>query len=222
VNPTPDLLATGNPLSAAAQLLRALVARYALVGSYRDTGVVLVHLPSDEVPFEVPFQTAYEAPGRYRFQFDFPHPHPTLRRVSTRYVVGSDGEQAYSHTHVPEHVPERRLLRTLSLALAGTTGLACGAAHTIAQLLLAGVRGTALTDLTDLRLDGHRLVDGVLCHRLLGTHPYAGPHELLIGRDDLLLRKLSKRSANMPIEEVRQAIALDVPGDPAHFRMPPA
>jgi hypothetical protein len=65
--------------------------------------------------------------------------------------------------------------------------------------------------LQDLAVNGDCLIDEVECVRVGGTHPYAGAEEFCIGRHDSLLRKLSKRSANLPVAEMRGAIALDQP-----------
>jgi hypothetical protein len=82
--------------------------------------------------------------------------------------------------------------------VAGVAGVSCGAAQTIARLLMPARFGADFGRLGDLAVLGEATVDGVECLRVAATHPYAGREELCIGRHDALLRKLGKRSRTCP------------------------
>ena len=200
-------------LAAPARIARTLIermrTRYAALRSYQDRGLVRVEVSAHELPLDLEFETHYRAPDCFRFAFRLPHPDPSLREQRTSYVIASDGVEAWTLTRFPGAAPELRQHRALRQAVAGVAGVSCGAAQTIARLLMPDRFGTAFDGLDELGVAGECAIDGADCLRIAGTHPYAGPEELCIGRHDALLRKLSKRSANMPVAEMRGEIALD-------------
>lgn len=205
----------------ARRALRSMLARHASMRWYRDRGLVRVALPGSTDPLDLPFATWYAAPDRFRFEFESPHPHPPLRHLVTRYVVGSDGGSVYSTVVPVDGPPSTRPLRTLDLAIAGISGVSCGAAQTVAHMLMSNVHGIGLGDLAEARVVGEVRIAGTFCHRIAGTHPRAGPYEVCIGRRDGLLYRVAKRSANLPIEELHLEIVVDEPIDPACFTAPP-
>jgi len=200
-------------LALSAQTAQTLVdrmrARYAALRAYQDRGIVRVEVSAHELPLDLEFETHWRAPDRFRFALRLPHPYPALREQRTSYVIAGDGEQAWSLTRFPGQAPEQRRHRTLAQAVAGVAGVSCGAAQTIARLLMPARFGAAFDQLGALEVLGECAIDGAQCLRIGGVHPYAGREELCIGRHDALLRKLSKRSANMPVAEMRGEIALD-------------
>lgn len=204
--------------ASARALLDATLARYASLASYRDRGVVYVALSASDPPLEMPFSTEHVAPDRFRFEIECPHPHPPLRHLGTRYVIAGNGARTSLLTVAAEVPPgELRTMDTLGRAIAAVGGVSCGAAHTLAHLLRSDVRGIALADLEQLAVLGEADVCGTRCVRLSGTHPRAGAHELAIGVDDGLLRRVSKQSARHAIDEVHFAIETGVVIDPGRF-----
>ena len=201
-------------------LVDAMLARYAALQSYEDRGVVRVEVSAHELPLDLEFETNYRAPDRFRFAFRLPHPYPALREQRTSYVIVGAGAEAWSLTRFPGAAPELRRHRALTQAVAGVAGVSCGAAQTIARLLMPARFGAAFATHGDLAVLGEATIDGVACVRVAGTHPYAGREELCIGRHDALLRKLGKRSANMPVSEMRGGIALDRPQADQLFTQP--
>lgn len=199
------------------ELLRRLLARYAALRAYRDRGVLRVWRAADLPPLEMPFSTAYAAPDRFRFEFHYPHPMPL--QPATRYVVGSDGSSAYLYTAFAEQRPELREFPAVGRAIAAASGISCGCAQTIGRLLFPEVRGMALTDLAQLRSLGIIDLSGTRCHRLGGHHPHGGDIELDIASDDLL-RRVARRSAGFPVEELRENVEADPLLDPAEFAAP--
>lgn len=194
--------------TSARAVLDSMLARYAALASYRGRGVVYVALSPSDPPLEMPFSIEYDslahaAPPRFAFRITCPHPHPPLRHLGTRYEIASDARTTTLLTVAADVPPgELRTMDTLGRAIAAIGGVSCGASHTLAHLLRGDVRGIALADLGELELRGETDVGGTRCVRLGGVHPRAGAHELAIGRDDALLRRLSKQSARHAIDEV--------------------
>ena len=212
-----DLATTAHTARA---LVDAMLARYAALHSYEDHGVVRVEVSAHELPLDLEFETNYRAPDHFRFAFRLPHPYPALRAQRTSYVIAGTGTEAWSLTRFPNAVPELRRHRVLTQAVAGVAGVSCGAAQTIARLLMPARFGADFGRLGDLAVLGEATIDGVACLRVAATHPYAGREELCIGRHDALLRQLGKRSANMPVTEMRTGIALDLPQADQLFAQP--
>jgi outer membrane lipoprotein-sorting protein len=72
-------------------ILERVVARYASITSYSDTGAVETRL-NDRL--RTTFSTWFKKPSFFRFEFQRPHPDPPLRSVLTRHGVGFDGSMA--------------------------------------------------------------------------------------------------------------------------------
>ena len=204
----------------AREILQAVIARYARLSSYQDRGVVRTQCPDGDSPLELTFETLYSAPNLFRFAFVSPHPYPPLRHITTRLVAGSDGVTAYLRMQGHEAAAHLMILPNIELAVAGATGVSSGSAHTVARLLLPDVGGFALSDLEELALVGETQVEGHLCYRITGNHPRGATHEICIEQNSLLLRSLTKTTANRPSAEIRRDIRIDERLEPERFRAP--
>jgi hypothetical protein len=208
------------PATTAQELLREVVARYAAMSSYMDSGVVRQWFKAGEAPHETQFSTSFKKPAFFRFEFSSPHPFAPLRHIITRHVVGSDGKTAYSLTKEHEATPHLETEESLSMAVAGATGISVGAAHTIGRLLLPEVGGVSLLDLIHARFKEETEVDSVSCYCISARHPKGPELELWVETDTLVIRKLIKDYGEVPTEEFRQNISVDQQVDVSVFGMP--
>ena len=204
----------------AQDLIRDVVAHYAQMSSYQDTGVVRQWFKAKQPPLETTFSTSFKKPSLFRFEFASPHPYPPLRHIITRHVIGSDGATAYSL--VKEHKAAARveIEESLSMAVAGATGISSGSAHTIGRLLLPEVGGLSLMDLVAPTCKKERLFQGTACYCIGAKHPTGPTLELWIEKKTLLLRKLVHNARKVPSEELRQAIRVDRPVKKSIFAKP--
>lgn len=208
------------PATTAQELLRDVVARYAAMSSYTDSGVVRQWFKASDAPRETQFSTSFRRPAFFRFEFSSPHPFPPLRHIITKHVVGSDGKTAYSLTKEHEGTPRLETEESLSMAVAGATGISVGAAHTIGRLLFHEVGGVSLLDLTDPRFNEETEIDGLSCYSVIARHPKGPELELWIETDTLVLRKFIKGYGEVPTEELRHNIRVDEQVDLSVFGIP--
>lgn len=213
---------TGTSESGAA-LVEALAKSYGRIQTYRDEGVIRNWLSPEGEPIEMPFETAYARPDRFRFSFDSPHPYPPLKHIITRYVVGSDGRRAFLYQRHADDPAKLDVSQDLAKTIHSVVGVACGASHIIARLLLPHIGGPQLCDLRDLTIVGQVAIAGISCHRVVGSH--VGTHGLkqqpwgiVIERDSGRLRELT-RGVNDVAQEHR-AIRVDEPIDEGLFAIP--
>jgi hypothetical protein len=155
------------------KLLASMAEAYASCATYRDSGRVLTRfLETDGSPKHTsdrPFRTAFVRPSHFRFEFQNRYRDDGEWH---RYIIWADGThvRVWSHFGARLEQPE-----SISLAIAGGTGVSGASAHTIPVLLMPErVSGRRLTELVDLHLVGEELIDEFPCHRLTGTFvPYA-------------------------------------------------
>lgn len=199
------------------EIIAAMAERYADCSSYRDSGCVLTERSySDGRPHSLeqrPFITAFVRPDRFRFESKS---YRSPSNAFCRYIVCSNGETVRQHW---DRRPERQPQASLSLALAGATGVSGPSAHTIPTLLMPGrIDVIGLSDLVELtrlpdetlgdvdcyRIYGRQVIDPAIQQQLHDEHirrtgrppgpRESGPMHLWIERDRLLLRRLSWRT----------------------------
>ena len=180
----------------------AVAAGYRKLSSYSDRGHVRALEGGKDITCY--FETAFRKPRLFRFAFKNPHPYPPLRHRVLHHVVGHDGRSPYYSQRDYSGKTSLNRDRPLPRAIAGATGISHGSAHTIGKLLFPKIGGFALTDLKCLHFRADRMMRGVRCAQVSGLHPRGGRVTALIGRDDLLLRKLVH--VRMKAEEVRYDI----------------
>lgn len=201
-------------------IVTKMVGNYAAATSYQDAGVVLTHRPGEDVSDDKPFKTYFVRPDRFRFEWIRHHPYPPMHHITYDHVIWSN--QSGSFTYWSEPALFERA-QSLSLAVAGATGVSSGAAHTISRLLLNSVTGFSLSDLRELTLLGQEQFEGTDCFRVRGKHPRGNDYEMWIGANDYLLRKLQKEIVPGTIqEEIHRDIQInqDVPGALFDFEPP--
>lgn len=189
-------------------ILRRMAERYARARSYQDTGVVVVTDLQDggRLLEEVPFKTYFKRPQLFRFEWS---QHPFYQREPSQRVVLCDGQRTYTYW-APDRLEQAE---SLSMGIAGATGVSSGSAHTVARLLIRKVGGFAVSDLTNLQLVGVARFEGEQCYILSGKHPGGDTFELWVGKRDYLLRKLrvglNSGGSKVMQEEIRRNIRID-------------
>ncbi len=200
----PAAAGADNPQQIVAQMRQA----YAALQSYSDTGVLLIHMPGDTAPQEIPFQTAFDRPGKFRFAWTTSHPYRPLRHLETRHAIWSGAAGVYSWRQASGGEPTMKPIESLNLAMAAAAGVSGGASLTVAGLLMNDV-GPSMADIDWRQLVGNETVDGVDCHHIAGRHARLGQYDAWIGRHDHLLRKLGFHVLGVPHEEFRRGIQLN-------------
>ena len=208
------------PHTDAQEFLARVVERYAGMSSYADTGVVRQWFGRDDPPLETRFSTLFKKPSRFRFEFRSPHPFPPLRHIVCTHVVGSDGGTAYSLTKQYEETASLGVEESLSMAIAGATGISAGSAHSIGRLLVPEVTGFSLLDLFDAVFEGETEVDGTLCWTIRAKRQKGSEMVLGIEKGTLLLRRCAETLGKVPSEELRENIRLNGPLDDQLFAVP--
>lgn len=193
------------------QIIAHMREAYASLRSYSDTGVVLNHMTEGEPPNQTAFRSAFVRPHLFRFAWVTHHPYPPLRHITHSSVIWSNntGAYAWSDRSGKDAAPQKKA--SIALAVAGATGVSLGAAHTIASLLLpdADVGAPMLEKVTSLELAGVEPFEGAICYRLVGQHAVFGSYEVLIGKEDYLLRKATRRVRGALHEEIRRDIRIN-------------
>jgi hypothetical protein len=193
----------------AREVLHAMIARYASLSSYSDTGIVTTKFATSGVVHRRWFSTLYQKPSLFRFTFYSPHPYPQLGHLVTQHVVGFDGAEGYSLTRRPNDAQPLRSSTSLESAIAGATGISSGSVHTIGRLLLPQVGGLSILDLLNPRFNDETIFDGTVCHSISAQNPKGGAREFWIEKDALLLRKVIGLRETVRSEEVRENICVN-------------
>lgn len=189
---------------------------YAQLQDYTDRGVVLTYWRDPTEPHELAFRTWFVRGHKFRFDWRDPHPYPPLRHLVTNFSICFDGHIARWWQDRPAKAEERE---SLGSAIAGATGISGGAACDVPNLLMPEVVSSfQYDDLKDLRYGAKVEAAGTTCHRLLGVHPLGGEYELLIGEQDLLLRKIiSQNNGERRTEQIHNDIRTNGGFDSAIF-----
>ena len=203
-------------------LLQEVAARYASITSYSDCWEVHRHLDDNSSVFTTIFSTLYKMPSLYRFEFERPHPYPPLQGIVTRNAVIFDGSTAYTWRQSGTDAPQAKCAESLSLAIAGATGVSSGSAHRIGRLLIPAMGGLSIVDLVDLRQREDTVVDGTPCYSVAARYPKSTTvdMEFVIEKDALLIRRILTLggASRFSATELRHSIHVDEPIDDAMFR----
>lgn len=176
------------PAADAKGLLAACEAKYAQARTYRDTAEVtnVMYLATGDVTSRMPAGTAFEREGR--FLWFFRHSAMPGAQPDQVYTVSSADQASFESAWTLTGRRDRH--ESLSLALAGPTGISSGAAMAITPLLRPDVKwGWTCTDLEDpVELREKEKVGGVECAVITGHRRPAQTITLWIGPDSLIRR----------------------------------
>ena len=166
-----------------AQILETMAKTYASCRSYRDSGVVRTSYGAqlDMQLSDIAFTTAFVRPDRFRFEFTEAQPGTALR-----YIVWCNGEDVRRWWTIKDDDAPG----SLSMAIAGATGVSRGAAHIVPRHLLPErISGTSFADLKDARRLDDADLGSTPCLRVTGTLGRS-VRTLWIDRETHVLRRL--------------------------------
>lgn len=189
--PDRALAATPDPPWSARSLLHAVLARYASLQRYADTGCTRSDTGLGK-RYERRFVSRLDAERDFRFEFASPHPYPPLRHREQHFAVGQLAGVPYFSQRRPSGEEDVQSPGSLRVAVAMATGISGGSAHTLGTLLFPETGESLLGLLLRPRRRRPRVVNGVLCHQVRGRHPCGGRIRLFVGMQDLLLRRLDE------------------------------
>ena len=159
------------------QILDKMVSVYASCSSYADKGEARLAAESgfDRVR---PFTTAFVRPSKFRFEF---------QDNGDSYVVFQDGASIKSWWSVESRVEN---FETLSMALAGPTGVSGGSAMVVPSMLLGDLHDShRIQNLTKLKLVREEKISGRPAYKIEGRDFRDGKLTLWIDKERFLLLK---------------------------------
>lgn len=168
----------------AEDVLARMARVYAECRTYRDTGLVSTLFIDPKKPWtdERPFTTAFVRPDAFRYEFLWGKPGRPQR-----YIVWRRGDDVRSWWDLKPGIERQE---SLSLGLAGATGVSGGSAHTIPALLLPDeVGGRLITEIVDAERIEDETIGEAACIRIRGRFGDS-PTTLWIDSETFLLRKI--------------------------------
>lgn len=208
------ILSSGLPLMAqvpqkrdATSILNNMFRVYSRLGSYQDEGLLVTTNdgPTGGTIEKMPFKTSFKRPNLFLFEWtDY-----TISKLGRTHVIWSNGKESFTYWE-PDLYEKAE---SLSLAVAGATGITARTVNTVSDLLLPDELGpSTLKGLTKISILGDEVIEGVRCYHLKAT-AVDEPVELWIGKTDFLLRKFrreTKFSDTLRItEQLRRKIQVD-------------
>ena len=186
-----------NPDSAEMELsardrLAASARLYKSLQTYRDDGLLTQELSVQgrKIKSEMPFNTAFERSGRFRWQFRH-SATPGAKPDQLFAIWSSDGKSFDSSWTL---TGQRQTGQKLDMPLASATGISGGAATAIIPLLHIGKDGSAwgliTTDLLNPENRGQEEVDKVRCWKISGNAKFGETKVSLWIDGEGLIRKI--------------------------------
>jgi len=176
--------------------------RYASLQSYQDEGVLLSQLPGSDFVSETKFSTFFRRPDRFRFDWTSHHPYPPLKHITTDHCIW----QSASGVHSWWQGRGTEFVADLHLAISGAKGVSGGSSYTVPAMLLATEPVFASERLTVQAVVAGE-TEGIDCHCAIAFDSRKRPYRLYIGRDDLLLHRVSSSVMDgSTSDEIRRAI----------------
>lgn len=191
----------------ATRILNNMFRVYSRLTSYQDEGILVTtnDEPTGGTIEKMPFKTFFKRPNLFRFEWtEF-----GITKLGRTYRIWFNGKEAFTYWEPDRYEKEE----SLSLAVAGATGVSSGTVNTVSRLLLPDELGDSLVKrLTKVALSGEDVIDGVRCYRIKGSDG-GDPLELWVGKNDFLLRKLRRETKSGDTlrieEETRRKIQVD-------------
>jgi outer membrane lipoprotein-sorting protein len=189
------------------RILNNMLSKYSRLASYQDEGILVTTIdePTGGKIEKMPFKTFFKRPNLFRFEWtDF-----GITKLGRTKLIWFNGKEAFTYWEPDSYEKEE----SLSLAVAGATGVSYGTVHTISDLTMQEEFGASiLKRLKKASLLGEEVFEGVRCYRIKGTDMDEAL-ELWVGKTDLLLRKLRRESKHDDEiwikEETRRKIQVD-------------
>jgi outer membrane lipoprotein-sorting protein len=172
----------------ARQIIDKMAHAYSSCKSYYDEGVVKAVFFRNRRRWteELHFTTAFVRPGRFRFEFTRGF---GKEGIWNRYIVWRDGKSVRTWWSIE---PEIENPGSLSMELAGATGISRGSANKMPRLLLPDeIGGWSLTNLMEPELLEDEIVNGVPCFRIHGKDNLDDTNKLWIEKKSYLVRKIA-------------------------------
>jgi outer membrane lipoprotein-sorting protein len=220
------ILLLGSPAMAQAQrkidatrILDNMYRAYSRLASYQDEGTLITtnDEPTGGTIEKMPFKTFFRRPDLFRFEWtDY-----GITKLGRSKVIWFNGKEAFMYWE-PDLYEKQE---SLSMAVAGATGISLGTVKTVSDLMLPGeLDGSIFKRLTKVLLAGEDVFEGVACYRIKATERERDV-ELWVGKNDFLLRKLRqewKSDEKLTIEEeIRRKIKVDQPVPEVVFNYKP-
>ncbi len=159
------------PQLTAKNILDKMAKVYAECKTYKDHGVVKTVFIDDETRIvEKPFETCFVRPFDFRFEYSEKGLRPPC------YIVWNNKTETKKWFYADKNKIKKEV--SLSMAIAGATGVSGGSAHTIPNLLIDEIRGYGLKTLKKTKLLEEKRFDNSECYRIQG---YCGPVRLKNG-----------------------------------------
>jgi len=177
---------------------------YSRLGSYQDEGILVSTRdePTGGTIEKMPFKTFFKRPNLFRFEWtDF-----VITKLGRTHLIWFNGKEAFTYWE-PDLYEKKE---SLSLAIAGATGITFGTVNTVSDLLMPDVLyGSRLKSLVKVSLVGEDVFEGVRCYRIKGSEGDES-FELWVGKTDFFLRKVRRESKEdyglWITEEIRRKI----------------
>lgn len=179
----------------ASDIVERARAVYAGCSTYRDTGestTVFINgvRPTERRTKALEFRTEFVRPDRFYFEFTKREVGP--RSEWNRYVVWANHEVIRSWWSMGNRTEE---FESLSMAIAGPTGISGGTAHSIPSLLLT-IAGRTLLE-GDLELDREGHIDDARCYCL--SHTFGDRDETVwVAAESHVILRLDVRARFQP------------------------
>ena len=172
----------------ARQILEQVFRTYAISESYVDSGHVQTVYTTrlQEWIGETRFETAYVAPGRFRFEAEMRE----TPGAESGFIAWSDGNDARAWFSLSPQLFES--VASLGSALDGGAGVTRDASGMIPGLLIRGTKlgGDIVRLANPVRLEDER-IDGFDCFQVQGTRmPHKGPTRVWIDKQSFLIRRV--------------------------------
>jgi outer membrane lipoprotein-sorting protein len=191
----------------AKQILDNMSKVYSRFASYQDEGILIT--TKDEATGgtieKMPFKTFFKRPNLFRFEWtDY-----GITKLGRTKMIWSNGKEAFTYWEPDNYEKEE----SLSLAIAGATGISSGTVNTVFDLLSQDeTYGSRLKRLVNVSLLGEVEFEGVSCYHIKANEGDE-PWELWIGKSDFLLRKVRREmkvdDLLWTFEEIRRKIQVD-------------